>query len=217
MIWPGRPDHDISLMIWPGRPNHDIEGWDLFPKKKGYYISSSKPFLEDAVSQLERKPIKLRKIGRSSALREIREIRRHGHYRPTVLADYIAHAKSCDACQRDKPLPWPPGLDYSKFCPFHRYAGRTIEECHTLRDGHGRGVGQKADDFDEALPFNPNSQIHYRSSPTSESFDGHQRIDVTDDESFCEIPGGSIQAITLLPISFSMISDDQDNSRESLS
>lgn len=35
---------------------------------------------------------------------------------------------------RDKPLPWPPGLDYSKFCPFHRYAGRTIEECHTLRD-----------------------------------------------------------------------------------
>ena len=30
MIWPGRPDHDISLMIWPGRPNHDIEGWDLF-------------------------------------------------------------------------------------------------------------------------------------------------------------------------------------------
>lgn len=35
---------------------------------------------------------------------------------------------------RDKPLPWPPGLDYSKFCPFHRYAGRTIEECNTLRD-----------------------------------------------------------------------------------
>jgi len=27
-----------------------------------------------------------------------------------------------------------PGLDYSKFCPFHRYAGHTIEECHTLRD-----------------------------------------------------------------------------------
>jgi len=50
--------------------------------------------------QLERKPIKLRKIGRSSALREIREIRRHGHYWPTVLADYVAHAKSCDACQR---------------------------------------------------------------------------------------------------------------------
>ncbi|GKC06248.1 hypothetical protein Tco_0997858 [Tanacetum coccineum] len=22
MIWPSRPDHDISLMIWPGRPNH---------------------------------------------------------------------------------------------------------------------------------------------------------------------------------------------------
>ncbi|GJS16475.1 hypothetical protein Tco_1242713 [Tanacetum coccineum] len=99
MIWPSRPDHDISLMIWPGRPNHDIEGWDLFSKKKGDSISSSKPFLEDAVSQLERKPIKLRKIGRSSALREIREIRRHGHYWPTVLADYIAHAKSCDACQ----------------------------------------------------------------------------------------------------------------------
>ncbi|GKG60456.1 hypothetical protein Tco_0612057, partial [Tanacetum coccineum] len=34
MIWPSRPDHDISLMIWPGRPNHDIEGWDLFSKKK---------------------------------------------------------------------------------------------------------------------------------------------------------------------------------------
>nr|GEY05811.1 hypothetical protein [Tanacetum cinerariifolium] len=49
--------------------------------------------------QLEQKPIKLRKIGRSSALREIREIQRHGHYWPTVLADYIAHAKSCDACQ----------------------------------------------------------------------------------------------------------------------
>ncbi|GJU18923.1 putative ATP synthase, F0 complex, subunit C [Tanacetum coccineum] len=57
-----RPDHDISLMIWPGRPNHDIEGWDLFSKKKGDSISSSKPFLEDAVN-------------------------------------YIAHAKSCDACQ----------------------------------------------------------------------------------------------------------------------
>ncbi|GJY17895.1 retrovirus-related pol polyprotein from transposon 297, partial [Tanacetum coccineum] len=41
------------------------------------------------------------KEGRSSALREIREIRRHGHYWPTVLADYIAHAKSCDACQSD--------------------------------------------------------------------------------------------------------------------
>ncbi|KAI3666158.1 hypothetical protein L1987_89348 [Smallanthus sonchifolius] len=49
MIWPSRPDHDISLMIWPGRPNHDIEGWDLFSKKKGDSISSSKPFLEDAV------------------------------------------------------------------------------------------------------------------------------------------------------------------------
>ena len=35
MIWPGRPDHDISLMIWPGRPNHDIEGWDLFSKNSG--------------------------------------------------------------------------------------------------------------------------------------------------------------------------------------
>ncbi|GJT96683.1 ATP synthase F0 subunit 9 [Tanacetum coccineum] len=45
-----RPDHDISLMIWPGRPNHDIEGWDLFSKKKGDSISSSKPFLEDAVN-----------------------------------------------------------------------------------------------------------------------------------------------------------------------
>ncbi|GJV21432.1 hypothetical protein L1987_88674 [Smallanthus sonchifolius] len=50
MIWPSRPDHDISLMIWPGRPNHDIEGWDLFSKKKGDSISSSKPFLEDAVN-----------------------------------------------------------------------------------------------------------------------------------------------------------------------
>ncbi|GJW06698.1 hypothetical protein Tco_1569121 [Tanacetum coccineum] len=50
MIWPSRPDHDISLMIWPGRPNHDIKGWDLFSKKKGDSISSSKPFLEDAVS-----------------------------------------------------------------------------------------------------------------------------------------------------------------------
>ncbi|KAK2351151.1 hypothetical protein QL285_097545 [Trifolium repens] len=27
-------------------------------------------------------------------------IRRHGHYWPTVLSDCIAHAKSCDACQR---------------------------------------------------------------------------------------------------------------------
>lgn len=35
MIWPSRPDHDISLMIWPGRPNHDIEGWDLFSKNSG--------------------------------------------------------------------------------------------------------------------------------------------------------------------------------------
>lgn len=52
MIWPSRPDHDISLMIWSGRPNHDIEGWDLFSKKKGDSISSSKPFLEDAVSKL---------------------------------------------------------------------------------------------------------------------------------------------------------------------
>lgn len=52
MIWPSRPDHDISLMIWPGRPNHDIEGWDLFSKKKGDSIYSSKPFLEDAVSKL---------------------------------------------------------------------------------------------------------------------------------------------------------------------
>jgi hypothetical protein len=39
-------------MIWPGRPNHDIEGWDLFSKKKGDSIYSSKPFLEDAVSKL---------------------------------------------------------------------------------------------------------------------------------------------------------------------
>nr|GEW36639.1 hypothetical protein [Tanacetum cinerariifolium] len=39
-------------------------------------------------------------ISRSSALREIREIQRHGHYWPTVLEDYIAHAKSYDACQR---------------------------------------------------------------------------------------------------------------------
>ncbi|KAB5511306.1 hypothetical protein OIU78_014701 [Salix suchowensis] len=31
-------------------------------------------------------------------------------------------------------LPWPPGLDYFKFCPVHRDAGHTIEECHTLRD-----------------------------------------------------------------------------------
>nr|GEU82643.1 hypothetical protein [Tanacetum cinerariifolium] len=44
-----RPDHDISLMIWLGRPNHDIKGWDLFPKKRGDSISSSKPFLKDAV------------------------------------------------------------------------------------------------------------------------------------------------------------------------
>lgn len=35
MIWPGRPDHDISLMIWPGRPNHDIKGSDLFSKNSG--------------------------------------------------------------------------------------------------------------------------------------------------------------------------------------
>nr|GEV43749.1 hypothetical protein [Tanacetum cinerariifolium] len=45
-----RPDHDISLMIWLGRPNHDIKGWDLFPKKRGDSISSSKPFLKDAVN-----------------------------------------------------------------------------------------------------------------------------------------------------------------------
>ncbi|GKB97939.1 hypothetical protein Tco_0984076 [Tanacetum coccineum] len=51
MIWPSRPDHDISLMIWPGRPNHDIEGWDIFSKKKGDSISSSNPFLEDAVKE----------------------------------------------------------------------------------------------------------------------------------------------------------------------
>ncbi|GJS78713.1 hypothetical protein Tco_0728594, partial [Tanacetum coccineum] len=43
--------HDISLMIWPGRPNHDIEGWDIFSKKKGDSISSSNPFLEDAVKE----------------------------------------------------------------------------------------------------------------------------------------------------------------------
>nr|GEW63664.1 ATP synthase F0 subunit 9, mitochondrial [Tanacetum cinerariifolium] len=48
-----RPDHDISLMIWPGQPNHDIEGWDLFSKKKRDSISSSKPFLEDAVRLFE--------------------------------------------------------------------------------------------------------------------------------------------------------------------
>ncbi|KAI3801361.1 hypothetical protein L1987_29465 [Smallanthus sonchifolius] len=53
MICPSRPDNDISLMIWPRRPNHDIEGWDLFSKKKGDSISSSKPFLEDAVRLFE--------------------------------------------------------------------------------------------------------------------------------------------------------------------
>ncbi|KAI3683039.1 hypothetical protein L1987_83526 [Smallanthus sonchifolius] len=35
---------------------------------------------------------------------------------------------------RDKTLPGPPGVDYSTFCPFHRYAGHIIEEYYTLCD-----------------------------------------------------------------------------------
>ena len=46
----------------------------------------------------------------------------------------IQGARKAISLPRDKPLPWPPGLDYFKICPFRRYAGHTIEECHTLRD-----------------------------------------------------------------------------------
>lgn len=51
---------------------------------------------------------------------------------PTLFS--ILLAWKAISLPRDKPLSWPPGLDYSKFFPFHRYAGYTIEECHTLRD-----------------------------------------------------------------------------------
>ena len=53
---------------------------------------------------------------------------------PTLFS--ILLAWKAISLPRDKPLPWPPGLDYFKICPFHRYAGHTIEECHTytLRD-----------------------------------------------------------------------------------
>ncbi|CAK9168359.1 unnamed protein product [Ilex paraguariensis] len=27
-----------------------------------------------------------------------------------------------------------PGLNYSKFCPFHRYPGHDLESCYTLKD-----------------------------------------------------------------------------------
>ncbi|KAK9278762.1 hypothetical protein L1049_028339 [Liquidambar formosana] len=35
---------------------------------------------------------------------------------------------------REKAKPWPPGLDYSKFCPLHRYPGHNRHSCFTLRD-----------------------------------------------------------------------------------
>lgn len=35
---------------------------------------------------------------------------------------------------KERPKPWPPGLDYSKYCPFHRYPGHDLESCYTLRD-----------------------------------------------------------------------------------
>lgn len=52
---------------------------------------------------------------------------------PTLFS--ILLAWKAISLPRDKPLPWPPGLDYFQICPFHRYAGHTIEECPTLRDG----------------------------------------------------------------------------------
>lgn len=43
---------------------------------------------------------------------------------PTLFSSLLAW--TAISLPRDKPLPWPPGLDYFKFCPFHRYAGHTI-------------------------------------------------------------------------------------------
>ncbi|GJW10611.1 hypothetical protein Tco_1576438 [Tanacetum coccineum] len=83
---------DIFTHDWPCRPNQDIEGWDLFSKQNGdaMFLPTKKPLLR-----------KLQSVDRGRAEGKIREISEtNGHYWPTVLADYIAHAKSCDACQR---------------------------------------------------------------------------------------------------------------------
>lgn len=45
------------------------------------------------------------------------------------------HGTVCPtALPREKAKPWPPGLDYSKFCPLHRYPGHDRHSCFTLRD-----------------------------------------------------------------------------------
>lgn len=63
MIWPGRLDHDISLMIWPGRPNHDIEGWDLFSKNSG-----SREELKMVQHRSPLRSVKMKKLARAKAL-----------------------------------------------------------------------------------------------------------------------------------------------------
>lgn len=51
------------------------------------------------------------------------------------------------------------------------YAGLIHPEIFFNNRATAVGVGQKANYFDEALPFNPNSQINYRSSPTEKLTD----------------------------------------------
>nr|GFB03069.1 reverse transcriptase [Tanacetum cinerariifolium] len=87
-----RPDHDISLMIWPGRPNHDIEGWDLFSKKKGDSISSSKPFLEDAVRCYtgfrvipDYKALAISRVGHRYHRKDLSQILKRSYFYPSIV------------------------------------------------------------------------------------------------------------------------------------
>ncbi|KAG5236713.1 hypothetical protein IMY05_010G0074700 [Salix suchowensis] len=70
------------------------------------------------------------------SLRAIRTHTNGAHYQndpyPFLPILHPSDLESHFSTQRS--LPWPPGLDYFKFCPVHRDAGHTIEECHTLRD-----------------------------------------------------------------------------------